>query len=136
MTVNTCLVNLFADTSVWYYVHMNQKEKAGINPSIVSMLLSLLAIYVAGGTVFYHFVERWQWVDSLYFTVVTLATIGYGDFTPHTTAGKLFTIPYVFLGIGFFIAVANALLRNRTRIALENRPKIQAKVKNGVRKNK
>jgi voltage-gated potassium channel Kch len=48
-------------------------------------------------------------VDSLYFSVVTLATVGYGDLAPKTTEGKLFTIVYLLVGIGLFVAVAQGL---------------------------
>jgi len=72
--------------------------------------LILLALLVSG-TVFYSTVEEWSIVDSLYFSVITLATVGYGDFAPRTTAGKLFTIFYIFVGIGLFVGVATAVAR-------------------------
>ena len=43
--------------------------------------------------------EDLRLLDSFYFSVVTLATVGYGDFTPQTDAGKLFTAVYVLVGI-------------------------------------
>ena len=52
------------------------------------------------GTWFYAKVEGWRALDSLYFTVTTLMTVGYGDFYPKTDAGKIFTIFYIFVGIG------------------------------------
>ena len=66
--------------------------------------------FITLGTVFYHMIEKLSWVDSLYFTVITLATVGYGDITPQTTAGKLFTIAYVVIGITIFIALAKVVL--------------------------
>ena len=38
---------------------------------------TLLTIGV--GSVFYHFIENWSWIDSIYFSVITLTTVGYGD---------------------------------------------------------
>ncbi|MEG0285448.1 MULTISPECIES: potassium channel family protein [Vagococcus] len=52
------------------------------------------------GTIFYHRVEDMSFIDSFYFSFVTLATIGYGDLTPVTTIGKLFTVIYGILGLG------------------------------------
>ncbi len=52
------------------------------------------------GTIFYSIVEGWGWLDSLYFTVITLTTVGYGDFSPQTPIGKIFTMIYLLLGLG------------------------------------
>ncbi|MBT7073165.1 MAG: two pore domain potassium channel family protein [Anaerolineae bacterium] len=52
------------------------------------------------GTWFYARVEGWNILDSLYFSVITLTTVGYGDFAPQTPAGKLFTILYILIGLG------------------------------------
>lgn len=78
---------------------------------LIKVLVPMLAAFVALGVVFYHFTEKWSWFDSLWFTIVTIATIGYGDFVPHTFAGKVFTMFYVFIGIGLFVFVANTFLR-------------------------
>jgi voltage-gated potassium channel Kch len=58
----------------------------------------LVIIFI--GTVFYHEVEGWGWLDSVYFCVMTLTTVGYGDLILKTSLGKLFTIFYVLVGIG------------------------------------
>ncbi len=72
-------------------------------------LLALAIIILIMGTSFYHAVEGWSWLDSLYFSVVTLTTVGYGDFTPHTVAGKIFTIVYILLGVGILFGFLNTL---------------------------
>ncbi|MEL6123004.1 MAG: potassium channel family protein [Bacteroidota bacterium] len=72
-------------------------------------LLITSSIVVAIGTVIFHLIEGWEWIDALYFTVITLSTVGYGDFSPQTTAGKLVAIIYIILGVGIilnFIQVA------------------------------
>lgn len=71
--------------------------------------LALTAIIV--GAVFYHYVEDLSWVDSVYFCVVTLATVGYGDITPTTDIGKIFTIFYILLGVGIIATFINLALR-------------------------
>jgi hypothetical protein len=45
----------------------------------------------------------------LYFCVVTLATVGYGDFAPRTSFGKVFTIVYILIGAGVFVVLAAEL---------------------------
>ncbi len=73
-------------------------------------LLALVTGGVLGlGTTFFHFVEGWRWLDSLYFSVITLATVGYGDFSPQTDLGKIFTMVYIFMGIGLLVAVFTRL---------------------------
>jgi len=72
-------------------------------------LALVTGILLAIGTIFYHSVEGWRWLDSLYFCVITLATVGYGDFAPQTDAGKIFTMIYIFIGIGLLIAVFTRL---------------------------
>ena len=62
------------------------------------------------GTVFYTIVERWRPLDALYFSVTTLATVGFGDYAPQTDIGKVFTIVYILAGIGVIVAFANAVL--------------------------
>ena len=76
------------------------------------------------GTIFYSVVEGWKPLDSLYFSVVTLTTVGLGDFAPKTDLGKVFTIFYVLAGISVILAFANAVLQGaaaRERERLERR---------------
>jgi hypothetical protein len=65
------------------------------------------------GCVFYTNVEGWRWLDALYFSVISLATVGYGDFTPKTDAGKVFTMGYLIIGIAIFASLINILLKSR-----------------------
>ncbi|KAB7529640.1 two pore domain potassium channel family protein [Flagellimonas olearia] len=64
-----------------------------------------------GSTLFYSQTEHWSVIDSLYFSVMTMATVGYGDFVPTTDLGKIFTIIYAFLSIGTFVAFTAKIVR-------------------------
>jgi len=60
------------------------------------------------GTVGYRALEGWSWFDSLYMTVITLATIGYGETHPLTPAGRAFTIILIVVGVtvlGFLVSI-------------------------------
>ncbi len=70
-----------------------------------------LGTLLAIGAVFYHNVEGWSWLDALYFSVITLATVGFGDLSPETDVGKLFTIFYVLAGIGILVAFVDATVQ-------------------------
>jgi hypothetical protein len=73
-------------------------------------LLTFLVILLISGSIFYHFVEHWKYLDALYFSVTTLSTVGAGgQLVPSTDAGKIFTIIYVFLGIGTMLRFIVAL---------------------------
>jgi len=63
------------------------------------------------GTILFHFVENWRWLDSLYFCVTTLTTVGYGDFSPQTDAGKIIFIFYILSGLGILITFVNTFSR-------------------------
>jgi voltage-gated potassium channel len=67
-------------------------------------LTKLALIAITSGTVFYWLVEGLRPIDSLYFSVTTLTTVGYGDFSPQTAAGKIFTVVYVLVGVGLLLA--------------------------------
>jgi voltage-gated potassium channel len=72
-------------------------------------LLLLYGALLLIGTAFYVRTEGWSVLDALYFCVVTLATVGYGDFAPRTSVGKVFTIVYILIGAGVFVVLAAEL---------------------------
>ena len=76
-------------------------------------LLFLVIVLLAAGTIAMYTIEGWGVVDSFYFSVITLTTVGFGDLTPATTLGKLFTVFYVLSGIGIIVAFVNALGERR-----------------------
>lgn len=62
-------------------------------------------------------------VDALYFTIVTLTSVGYGDITPNSTSAKLFTCVFVFIGFGLIgvlvSGAANYLVEKQERILVQ-----------------
>jgi hypothetical protein len=72
-------------------------------------LLLLYGALLLVGTAFYVRAEGWSVLDALYFCVVTLATVGYGDVAPRTPLGKVFTIVYILVGAGVFVVLAAEL---------------------------
>jgi voltage-gated potassium channel len=91
------------------------------DPAARPLFLTVAAL-LATGTVVYTAVERWSLLDSLYFSVMTLTTVGYGDFAPHTVAGKVFTMVYVLAGIAVILAFAEHVLRRMVEIRARDHP--------------
>jgi hypothetical protein len=79
-------------------------------PAIIWALSTLLI-----GMFFYHWMEGWSYVDSLYFCVVSLGTVGYGDLTPTTPESKVFTIVYLINGIVILLALFDRIRIVRSR---------------------
>src|SRR5437762_987530 len=57
------------------------------------------------GTAGFHLIEGWSLADSLYVTVQTLTTVGYGDLTPRNGTGRLFAV--VERGLGLAACLPN-----------------------------
>ncbi|PID83502.1 hypothetical protein CSB11_00835 [Candidatus Campbellbacteria bacterium] len=74
------------------------------NDKDFKFLCFFILILLVGATVFYTTMEGWSVVDSIYFAVMTMSTVGYGDIVPTTDISKIFTIIYTFLSIGSFVA--------------------------------
>lgn len=64
----------------------------------VGMMIIVSVIIIGVGGI--HYLEGLSWDEALYFVVVTLATVGYGDIVPHTAAGRVFTVFLIAVGLG------------------------------------
>ena len=93
------------------------------NKKYQKLVLATISILLIGSIV-YHFIEGWGWIDSIYFSVITLTTVGYGDFSPQTDIGKIFTIFYIITGIGLMFSLINKLyLYNAKKVVGNHRKK-------------
>ncbi|MDT2813500.1 potassium channel family protein [Vagococcus carniphilus] len=90
------------------------------NKEETKALLVATGIILLIGTIFYHNIEKMTFIDSFYFSFVTLATIGYGDLHPITTIGKLFTVLYGILGLGMVSLSVGVIARELVQIRNEN----------------
>ena len=76
---------------------------------------------VLAGTLFYWRFEDWTLIESLYFCVVTLTTVGYGDFSPTTAGTQIFTIIYILTGFGVLVALLTSVAQQFIRLKHEDR---------------
>lgn len=81
---------------------MDKEEHREYHRRLFFIFLLLLSILLTGALV-YRYLEGWRFIDSLYFSAATMTTVGYGDFTPKTDMGKLFSVFYFFTSIGMAI---------------------------------
>jgi len=110
--------------------------------NFVSVITFFLIVISLGGLVF-HKVEGWRYIDAFYFSVMTVTTVGYGDFTPHTDLGKILTMLFAFAGIAIALYVLGAASKyfthfHLTKIKKEDKEtakkKLEKEISKAVRK--
>lgn len=89
-------------------------------------ILFWMVVLLFVGTIFYHVAEGWSWLDSFYFCVITLSTVGYGDLDPSSPESKVFTIVYIFMGLSIFVSLVNMLAQARQDIRVQRSVKHHA----------
>lgn len=110
----------------------DEKKQAGAAPDGESVwrnhayhILGVAAVLVLiVGTIAYHYIEGWSWIDSFYFSAVAGSTVGFGDLAPSTDASKLFTVLYLSSAIG----ILGTLLDQRLRYHGIAKKKVKARV--------
>ena len=80
----------------------------------------VLAVIMALGTAGFAYIEGLSFADAMYFSIVTIATVGYGDIAPVTTEGRILAVVLIILGVGTFLGV----VANSTEILLNRREKL------------
>jgi len=83
------------------------------------VFLIVLLVVLVLGIFSLMIIEDLSLADSLYFTIVTVATVGYGDIHPATTAGKILALVLIITGVGTFLGV----VANATELMLNRREK-------------
>lgn len=91
-------------------------------------LAFLVVVLLITGTIFYWRWEDWTVLDSLYFSVITLTTVGYGDLAPTRAPSKVFTIIYVLIGLGILVSFLSMVAQH----AVDARVERQNKKKEGA----
>ena len=84
----------------------------------VAIDFTVIFVYFLSGVLFYTFLtsdaqeyaEQWTVTECLYFGMVTMSTVGYGDFSPVGARGRAFTIVYILVGITQFFRLSNVIV--------------------------
>ena len=93
----------------------------------VLFLMLVLIVGVAG----YQAVEGWNFFDSLYMTVITLASVGYGETHPLSFHGRLFTIFLIMMGVGtiaYALTAVTAFVVEGTLTDIIGRRRMEAEI--------
>lgn len=97
-----------------------------IDKHIYRVIVSIAIITLGIGTIFYHIAEKWSWLNSYFFSVTTLSTVGYGNLVPTTPFAKIFTTFYIFVGVGILTTFISATMR-RSGSKMKDRAEKKAK---------
>ncbi len=76
---------------------------------IISILL--FSTLISMGCIGYMVIEDWTFIDSLYMTIITLATVGYSEVNEVSTHGRVFTLLLILLGGGFFLFLMSDIIK-------------------------
>ena len=85
----------------------------------LKLFLWVLSIIMITGTLGFMFTENLTLMDAFYFSIVTIATVGYGDIHPVTDSGKLLALFLILCGVGTFLGV----VANATEMIVNRREK-------------
>lgn len=80
-------------------------------PGHFLIIVTLLLFVVAAGTIGFELIEGWGFMDALYMTVITIATVGYQEIRPLGEAGRIFNMVLIFFGLGTTTYVAASVVR-------------------------
>lgn len=78
-------------------------------PKRLRNLLGAISIVLATGTLGFHFIEAYPWLDAFYMTLTTITTVGYGEIHPLSTKGRLFNCLLIFFGIGIMFQLIGTI---------------------------
>lgn len=109
------------------------QEKKRINIRFLALIFLILSS-IAGGTVVYSTLEGWSLLDSLYFSTVTLTTVGYGDLHPTKPSSKIFTIFFVLVGVALMLYALSILGRYYIHYIESYQSGFKSGVKNAIGK--
>ncbi len=87
------------------------KQNFILNATFRTIMLFLICYVI--GIFSFHYIEKASWLDSFYWIVITLSTVGYGDITPSTPIMKIIVFPIVLIGIVVFGSIAGIIVEEQ-----------------------
>ena len=113
-----------------YFIAIFRRVTSAIRrENVLRLSVIVLLVLLAGSGAFVLFEEKIAFADALWWSVVTMTTVGYGDISPETMGGRIVGAAVMLLGIGFLglltATIASAFIERRL---LENKGMKSTKV--------
>jgi voltage-gated potassium channel len=87
--------------------------------NVINLVVVILIIVVSSGALIAFFEPNLSFVSGVWWSIVTLTTVGYGDISPSTTGGRILAVLIMFFGIGLLgmlsASLATLLIRKRMK---------------------
>jgi voltage-gated potassium channel len=99
--------------------------------SKIQTALFMLVVVLGIGIIGYRFLSGYSWVDALYMTVITMATVGFGEVVPLDDTAKIFTVFLIFASViivGYAISVITEHILSKNNIEELKIKKMQKKI--------
>jgi len=87
-----------------------------LRQELIGGIFALIVVFLLG-TLWYHLIEGWSWLDSAYMTISTLATVGFGEINPLGERGRLFTMVLIVMGVNYIVVQGDATLDKSLQMA-------------------
>lgn len=108
---------------IWFG-HYSDEFKLSMSQRSLMLQTVLFLAYVLGSAAIYSKIEGWNYLDSVYFVIITVFTIGFGDFVPKTHLGRSLFFPFAVGGIllvGVIIGNIRTLVVESGSVKVSNR---------------
>jgi len=103
-----------------------------LSRSKLYLAVSLVFAVVLIGVIGYRFLADYSWIDALYMTVITMATVGFKEVQPLDETAKIFTVFLISASVfilGFAIAVLTEYILGRNSLQLLKKKRVKNKIK-------
>ena len=91
------------------FSYFESAARMNIDKLRLKIYLTIFSLLLVGGSVSFVLLEGVSAVDGVYFAIVTMATVGYGDISPQTVGGKIVAIVMIVGGVGTFLGVVASM---------------------------
>jgi len=102
-----------------------------LSRSKIYLALALMLAVVLFGVLGYRFISDYTWIDALYMTVITMATVGFKEVQPLDDTAKIFTVFLILASVfilGFAISVLTEYVLGRNSLQLLKKKKVKNRI--------